>query len=92
VHLVLAIVLWNFKLDREDAWMHTVVVVPMGLDQRQEPFTFLALPPDFAEAYTQVRTPTLRRIKTALRPRVIRALILKNYERFWRRLLRALRG
>jgi TonB family protein len=45
VHLVVAIILWNFKiLERYVPW-HTVVVVPMNLNHDKD-VTFLALPPD----------------------------------------------
>jgi len=44
VHLVLAIVLWNFNLIEKTLGWHTVVVVPM--DAKDKNLTFLALPPD----------------------------------------------
>src|SRR3984885_11908993 len=44
VHLVLAIVLWNFNLIEKTLGWHTAVVVPM--DAKNKNLTFLALPPD----------------------------------------------
>jgi TonB family protein len=45
VHLVLAIVLWNFNLIEKTLGWHTVVVVPMDASKDKN-VTFLALPPD----------------------------------------------
>jgi TonB family protein len=45
VHLVLAIVLWNFNLIEKTLGWHTVVVVPIDANKDKN-VTFLALPPD----------------------------------------------
>jgi TonB family protein len=45
VHLVLAIVLWNFNLIEKTLGWHTVVVVPIDANKDKN-VTFLTLPPD----------------------------------------------
>src|ERR1700758_4626208 len=44
-HLVLAILLWNFKFIEKFIPFHTVAVVPLNL-KRDKDVTFLTLPPD----------------------------------------------
>ena len=48
VHLVLCIMLWNFKLIEGHLW-HSVVVVPVNASKDKD-VTFLALPPDLQKA------------------------------------------
>jgi len=55
VHLVLAIVLWNFNLIEKTLGWHTVVVVPMD-STKDKNLTFLALPPDLQKAARRPNT------------------------------------
>src|SRR5579864_6921216 len=69
-HLVLAIVLWNFKLLERFIPLHTAVVVPLNLN-RDKDVTFLALPPDAQKLTQKPKTNVMSdkdRIATARHP------------------------
>jgi hypothetical protein len=69
VHLVLFIVLWNFKLIEGHLW-HSVVVVPVDA-MKDKNTTFLALPPDLQKPARKPNTNVLSdkdRIATSRHP------------------------
>jgi len=69
-HLVLAIVLWNFKLIERFIPLHSAVVVPLNLN-RDKDVTFLALPPDAQKLMQKPKTNVMSdkdRIATARHP------------------------
>lgn len=55
VHLVLTIVLWNFKLIERFLPIHSAVVVPLNLNKDKD-VTFLALPPDAQKLLQKPKT------------------------------------
>jgi len=70
VHLVIFIVLWNFKLIEKYIPLHTVVVVPLN-PNRDKDVTFLALPPDAQKPSRKPNTNVMSdkdRIATARHP------------------------
>jgi len=70
VHLVIFIILWNFKLIEKYIPLHTVVVVPLNPDKDKD-VTFLALPPDVQKPARKPNTNVLSdkdRIATTKHP------------------------
>jgi TonB family protein len=69
-HLVLAILLWNFKFLEKFIPLHSVVVVPLNAN-RDKDVTFLALPPDAQKLTQKPKTNVMSdkdRIATARHP------------------------
>lgn len=69
VHLVLLILLWNFKYIEKLIPIHTAVVVPLNMNKDNT--TFLALPPDLQKAPRRPNTNVLSdkdRIATSRHP------------------------
>jgi len=70
VHLVLAIVLWNFKFIERFIPLHSAIVVPLNVN-RDKDVTFLALPPDAQKLTQKPKTNVMSdkdRIATARHP------------------------
>ena len=55
VHLVVAIVLWNFKLIEKYLPVHSAIVVPLNANKDKD-ITFLALPPDAQKLLEKPKT------------------------------------
>ncbi len=80
LHLVVGIILWNFKLIEKYLPVHSAVIVP--LNSKDKDITFLALPPDAQKLLEKPRTNVLsdkdRRAMTKhpeLDPKALRKLL-----------------